>query len=113
MNYFPPENLLADIQRSVNSTEMAKRKFRDIAVIGGLISQGYPGTKKSRHIQPLLLYYSMYLLNMTRKIYYCVSLIMKCCTANGRRTAARYVAANSTIKDCYHFSERLTPFCFR
>ncbi len=47
-----PDNLLADIQRSVNATEMAKRKFRDIAVIGGLIFQGYPGEgKKARHLQ--------------------------------------------------------------
>jgi ATP-dependent Lhr-like helicase len=31
---------------------MAKRKFRDIAVIGGLIFQGMPGEKtKARHIQ--------------------------------------------------------------
>jgi ATP-dependent Lhr-like helicase len=36
----------------VNATEMAKRKFRDIAVIGGLIFQGYPGEhKKARHLQ--------------------------------------------------------------
>lgn len=49
---FTEENLLADIQRSVNSTEMAKRKFRDIAVIGGLIFQGYPGEhKKAKHLQ--------------------------------------------------------------
>ena len=49
---FSPENLLQDIQRSVNATEMAKRKFRDIAVIGGLIFQGYPGEhKKARHLQ--------------------------------------------------------------
>ncbi|MBI2730061.1 MAG: ligase-associated DNA damage response DEXH box helicase [Sphingobacteriales bacterium] len=49
---FSPDNLLEDIQRSVNSTEMAKRKFRDIAVIGGLIFQGYPGEyKKARHLQ--------------------------------------------------------------
>jgi ATP-dependent helicase Lhr and Lhr-like helicase len=49
---FSPENLLEDIQRSVNATEMAKRKFRDIAVIGGLIFQGYPGEhKKARHLQ--------------------------------------------------------------
>lgn len=47
-----PENLMNDIQRSVNATEMAKRKFRDIAVIGGLIFQGYPGeSKKARHLQ--------------------------------------------------------------
>ncbi len=49
---FSPENLLADIQRSINSVEMAKRKFRDIAVIGGLIFQGFPGEqKKARHLQ--------------------------------------------------------------
>jgi ATP-dependent Lhr-like helicase len=49
---FSPDNLLQDIQRSVNSTEMARRKFRDIAVIGGLIFQGYPGeSKKARHLQ--------------------------------------------------------------
>jgi ATP-dependent Lhr-like helicase len=49
---FSPKNLLTDIQRSVNSTEMAKRKFRDNAVIGGLIFQGMPGEKKkARHLQ--------------------------------------------------------------
>ena len=49
---FTTDNLFADIQRSVNSTEMARRKFRDIAVIGGLIFQGYPGEhKKARHLQ--------------------------------------------------------------
>jgi ATP-dependent helicase Lhr and Lhr-like helicase len=49
---FTTENLLADIQKSVNATEMARRKFRDISVIGGLVFQGYPGEqKKARHLQ--------------------------------------------------------------
>ena len=49
---FSTKNLFEDIQRSVNSTEMARRKFRDIGVIGGLIFQGYPGEqKKARHLQ--------------------------------------------------------------
>lgn len=49
---FSRENLTEDIQKSVNATEMAKRKFRDIAVIGGLIFQGMPGEqKKARHLQ--------------------------------------------------------------
>jgi len=49
---FSPHDLTADIQRSVNSAEMARRKFRDIAVIGGLIFQGYPGEHtKARHLQ--------------------------------------------------------------
>ncbi len=49
---FALDNLLADIQKSVNSAEMARRKFRDIAVIGGLIFQGMPGEKvKAKHLQ--------------------------------------------------------------
>jgi ATP-dependent Lhr-like helicase len=52
MELFSPADLTADIQRSVNSAEMARRKFRDIAVIGGLIFQGYPGEHvKARHLQ--------------------------------------------------------------
>ena len=49
---FSPDRLTEDIQRSVNSAEMARRKFRDIAVIGGLVFQGYPGEQvKARHLQ--------------------------------------------------------------
>jgi ATP-dependent Lhr-like helicase len=49
---FSEENLFADIQRSVNASEMARRKFRDIAVIGGLIFQGMPGEQvKQKHLQ--------------------------------------------------------------
>ena len=49
---FSTTDLFLHIQRSVNSTEMARRKFRDIAVIGGLIFQGMPGEKKkARHLQ--------------------------------------------------------------
>jgi ATP-dependent Lhr-like helicase len=49
---FSEENLLNDIRLSVNASEMARRKFRDIAVIGGLIFQGMPGEKvKQRHLQ--------------------------------------------------------------
>jgi len=49
---FNTDNLIVDIQRSVNSVEMASRKFRDIAVIGGLIFTGYPGEpKKAKHLQ--------------------------------------------------------------
>lgn len=49
---FSTNELTADIQRSVNATEMARRKFRDIAVIGGLITQTAPGEQvKARHLQ--------------------------------------------------------------
>ncbi len=46
---FSAENLLIDIQKSMNNSEMAKRRFRDIAVIGGLLFQGMPGEKKKAH----------------------------------------------------------------
>lgn len=46
------DNLRLDIQASINSTEMAKRKFRDIAAISGLVFKGYPGKPiKDRHLQ--------------------------------------------------------------
>ncbi|MEY3433304.1 MAG: hypothetical protein RL131_1240, partial [Bacteroidota bacterium] len=49
---FSSENLSQVIQQSVNATEMAKRKFRDVSVIGGLVFQGAPGReKKARHLQ--------------------------------------------------------------
>ena len=49
---FTTEDLLMDIQRSVNSNEMAKRKFREIAAISGMVFQGYPGQGiKTRHLQ--------------------------------------------------------------
>jgi ATP-dependent helicase Lhr and Lhr-like helicase len=49
---FSDENLMTDIQASMNAIELAKRNFRDIAKISGLIFQGYPGKpKKDRHLQ--------------------------------------------------------------
>lgn len=49
---FTIDNLLNDIQHSLNANEMARRRFRDIAHIGGLIFTGYPGQPvKGRHLQ--------------------------------------------------------------
>lgn len=51
-NVLGVEHLLTDIQASINSTEMARRKFRDIAAISGLVFKGYPGKPiKDRHLQ--------------------------------------------------------------
>lgn len=51
-NVLGVENLSRDIQASINSTEMARRKFRDIAAISGLVFKGYPGKPvKDRHLQ--------------------------------------------------------------
>lgn len=49
---FSAEELGPDIRASINAAEMAKRRFRDIASIAGLIFKGYPGKqKKNRHLQ--------------------------------------------------------------
>jgi ATP-dependent Lhr-like helicase len=51
-NIFSTDHLLDDIYASINSIEMGRRKFRDIAQISGLIFNGYPGkTKKQSHLQ--------------------------------------------------------------
>lgn len=51
-NWLSPKNLMDDLLSAVNATEMAKRKFRDIAAIAGLIFRGFPGkTKKEKHLQ--------------------------------------------------------------
>lgn len=45
---FSLENLEEDLSSSVNVTELAKARFRDIARIGGFIFSGYPSKKKSQ-----------------------------------------------------------------
>lgn len=51
-NLFTTEYLFDDLQKSLNSTEMARRKFRDIAVISGMVFTGYPEKGvKMKHLQ--------------------------------------------------------------
>ena len=46
------ENLMEDLQASMNSNEMARTKFRDIASIAGLTFKGFPGKNISdKHLQ--------------------------------------------------------------
>jgi ATP-dependent helicase Lhr and Lhr-like helicase len=44
---FSTENLLHDVLASLNSTELAQRRFREIARVAGLVFSGYPGQPKS------------------------------------------------------------------
>jgi ATP-dependent Lhr-like helicase len=47
-----PTSLAEDIPASLNAAEMAKRQFRDIARVAGLLFQGFPGQRKpARHLQ--------------------------------------------------------------
>lgn len=49
---FTVDNLYTDIQNSMNFSEPARRQFREIAGISGLVFKGYPGKNKAdRHLQ--------------------------------------------------------------
>jgi ATP-dependent Lhr-like helicase len=111
---FSPEGLTADIQRSVNSTEMAKRKFRDIAVIGGLIFQGYPGEQtKARHLQSsaslLFNVFQEYDPNnlLIRQAYHEV-MEQQMEEARLRNMLERIRVGHILLR----FPQKLTPFCF-
>lgn len=111
---FSDENLYNDIQRSVNSTEMAKRKFRDVAVIGGLIFQGFPGEqKKARHLQSsaslLFQVFSEYEPhNLLIRQAYNEVMEQQMEEERLRNMLQRIVQGKIVIT----FPERLTPFCF-
>ena len=111
---FSPDNLFADIQRSVNSVEMARRKFRDIAVIGGLIFQGFPGEqKKARHLQSsaslLFNVFSEYEPgNLLLRQAYNEVMEQQMEEERLRNMLKRIQKSNIIIT----FPNRLTPFCF-
>jgi ATP-dependent Lhr-like helicase len=44
---FSANNLAHDIPASLNAVEMARRQFREIARVAGLVFSGYPGANKS------------------------------------------------------------------
>ncbi|MGE4241839.1 ligase-associated DNA damage response DEXH box helicase [Ramlibacter sp.] len=44
---FGTDGLMQDVLDSLNSSELAQRRFREIARVSGLISTGYPGQPKS------------------------------------------------------------------
>ncbi len=49
---FSLKNLPGDILKCINVTEMAKRRFRDIACVSGLVFNGFPGKPvKTKHLQ--------------------------------------------------------------
>lgn len=44
---FSEDNLTEDMQSCLNAAEMAKRRFREIAQISGLVFNGYPGQQRT------------------------------------------------------------------
>ncbi|MEJ7627613.1 MAG: ligase-associated DNA damage response DEXH box helicase [Ferruginibacter sp.] len=111
---FSEDNLLDDVQKSVNATEMARRKFRDIAVIGGLIFQGRPGENiKSKHLQAsaslLFNVFAEYDQNnlLLRQAYNDV-MHQQMDEVRLRNMLRRIQQSNIIIT----YPKRLTPFCF-
>jgi ATP-dependent Lhr-like helicase len=49
---FSPQDFDADLVASINAAEMARRRFREIARIAGLVFEGHPGQRKTmRQVQ--------------------------------------------------------------
>jgi ATP-dependent Lhr-like helicase len=49
---FSADHLMDDLEATVNGAELARRQFRDIAVIAGLVFRGFPGQPvPDRHLQ--------------------------------------------------------------
>jgi ATP-dependent helicase Lhr and Lhr-like helicase len=46
-SFLSVDNLLADVMKSLNASELALRRFREIARISGLVFQGFPGAPRS------------------------------------------------------------------
>jgi len=111
---FTQQNLLEDIQNSLNANEMARRRFRDIAHIGGLVFTGYPGQQiKNRHLQAntslLFDVFSEYEPNnlLVRQAYN-EALALQLEEFRLREALRRISAQNIIIKNI----ERPTPFAF-
>ncbi|WP_160711569.1 ligase-associated DNA damage response DEXH box helicase [Chitinophaga solisilvae] len=111
---FSADNLLTELQTSVNATETARRKFRDIAVIAGLIFQGYPGKHKAnRHLQSssslLFNVFSDYdPQNLLLKQAFNEAFFYEMEEVRLRETLERIARSSIVITH----PQKLTPFCF-
>ncbi|NJO86523.1 MAG: hypothetical protein HC821_00025 [Lewinella sp.] len=81
---FHTDDLTDELQMSINATEMARRRFRDIAAIAGLIFKGYPGSWKKRNTSRAVQGFFLTSLPSTNPIV--------CCSS---KPTMRYFASNS------------------
>jgi len=108
------ESLVDDILQCMNSTEMAKRQFRQIARVAGLINPGFPGQRKSSsHLQASSnLFFDVFakydpgnmLLEQSRREVLDLQL-----EANRMRSALERIANSRVVIE---MPERVTPFAF-
>ncbi len=111
---FDSATMSADIYSSVNITEMAKRKFRDIATISGLVFNGFPGKAvKTRHVQASSqLFFSVFedheQNNLLLQEAYDEVMTFQMEEVRMRRALERMETQDVIIKELKQFS----PFCF-
>lgn len=108
------DELLDDLLACLNTTELAKRQFRDIARVAGLVIPGFPGanrTAKQLQASTSLLFdvFNEYdpqnlLLQQARR-----EVLERQLEVNRMRTALERMAAG---KLCIYFCQRLTPLSF-
>ena len=111
---FSTQNLATDISRSINETEMASRRFREIASISGLVFKGYPGKAiKSKHLQA-----STALLFKIFKEYDPENLLLKQAyteTLDYQIDESRLSGAMERLQSqnlLFTHPDKFTPFCF-
>jgi len=113
-DFFSIDNLLDDTLHSLNANEMARRRFRDIAHIGGLVFTGYPGQPvKNRHLQAssslLFDVFSEYdPKNLLVRQAYNEALAFQLEEFRLREALQRIVKQSIILKEIYH----PTPFAF-
>ncbi len=111
---FSTNQLSDDITQSINRTEMARRRFREISVISGLTFQGYPGKQLAfRHLQA-----STNLLFKVFKEYDTHNLLLE----QAYREVLDYHIDGNRLKEVLHrldqqhvvlqHPKKFTPFCF-
>jgi ATP-dependent helicase Lhr and Lhr-like helicase len=73
LDLFTADQLIGHLQASLNATEMARARFRDIAAIAGLTFKGYPGNYiPERHLQSSSrLFFNMFMNYDPHNLLYC------------------------------------------
>jgi ATP-dependent helicase Lhr and Lhr-like helicase len=111
---FSMENLANDTMHTLNAVELSKRRFRDIAVIGGLLFSGFPGApQKTRHLQAnAQLYFQVFSEYEPNNLLFQQAydeVLMHQLEFNRLYEAFERIA-KSKIRVCY--PDKPTPFCF-
>jgi ATP-dependent Lhr-like helicase len=111
---FSARNLLDDITASLNASELARRQFREIARVAGLVVQGYPGQKvRASHLQASSnLFYEVFRQYDSSNLLLAQAdrEVLERQLEQSRLAATLAAMAQGTVRvlDC----PRPTPFCF-